>query len=284
MNNSYMAGLLSAALASIVWGLAPVFIARFARHLSEYTISVLRSLYAVLVLAPIVLYTRVFTLNAEGLLVIFVSALLGPFAGAISYIKSIKLIGSGNAVTISYLYILVAQFASYLLLREETSYTTYIGSIIALIGVFMVYSGEKHVMNYIGISYGLLAATLWGFASTILKIATKYGDPVYIAFMRNLFTVLILLPLTYRETARVFCDYRIVLTSLVSGALGLGIGMWLFIYAMANIGVSITVLITSITPILTRLFSVYIAGEKPSYRAYLGTVITSLGILLGVYQ
>ena len=247
--------------------------------------SFLRSFFAVLTLLFILPVIHVsFTFSLEAILITFTSALLGPLAGAILYIKTIKLMGSGNAVTISYLYIFFAQLTSYVMLREKPAPTLYIGSLIALLGVYIVYRGESRVMSRSGIFYGLAAAILWGVASTILKIAANYGDPACIALIRNLFALLVLLPFAYGEARIVIRDKGVLLAAIISGSLGLGIGMWLFIYAMNMVGVSVTVLVTSLTPILTRILSVYIAGEKPTRKAYLGTVVTSTGILLGVYK
>lgn len=44
--------------------------------------------------------------------------------------------------------------------------------------------------------------------------------------------------------------------------------MWLFIEAIGRIGVSVTVLVTGILPVLTRLLLIPIAREKPFKRAF----------------
>ncbi len=278
----HVVGLSAVFITSIAWAVSPTLISRFAYSVSEYTFAMLRSFFAVISLSMILLFINI-QFSLEGILVTLISAILGPIVGAVSYVKSIKLIGSGNAVSISYLYIFFAQFSSYTILGERASLLLYIGSVIALMGVFIVCSGESHVMNRIGIVYGLIAAISGGLASAVLKVAVKYGDPLSIAFLRNLFSLVILAPFTYDEAFKVTRDKGVLLTLVFTGSLGLGLGMWFFIYAMDILGVSATVLVTSLTPVLTRIFSVYIAREKPSRKAYIGTIVTSLGIIVGLH-
>jgi len=59
--------------------------------------------------------------------------------------------------------------------------------------------------------------------------------------------------------------------------------MTLFLYAVKTVGVAVTALATSISPVLGRMFSRVIAGEKPSPRAVCGTLVSALGIFIGVY-
>ena len=192
--------------------------------------------------------------------------------------------GSGNAASISYLYVFFAQLFSYLVLGEVASLQVYIGSVVAVAGVYLVYSGEKRLVSSKGFCYALIAAVSWGFASTILKLASNFGDPIVIALLRNLFTVLLLFPIAGREALSVSRNKNVLFTAIITGALGLGVGMWLFIVALNQLGVSATVLATGLTPVLTRVLSTPIAKEKQSAYAYIGTLFTSIGILIGFYK
>ena len=120
--------------------------------------------------------------------------------------------------------------------------------------------------------------------ATLSKLAIMYGDPVTVAFVRNLFTALVLSIFAYKYLPRTLKLEGVQLTAFITGGLGFGVGMTLFLTAISLVGVSATVLTTSITPVLGRIIVRIIAYEKPSMRAYLGTLTTSLGIFIGLHS
>ncbi|ABN69804.1 protein of unknown function DUF6, transmembrane [Staphylothermus marinus F1] len=277
-------GVLSALTASSIWSLSPGLISRYGKGVDAITLNMLRSLHAVFVLFFIFLLTindRWFV--PEGILIVYISAFFGPLLGDTLYIHSIKHIGGGNAVSISYTYIFFAQLYSYLLYGEQLRIQLILGSFIAIIGVYLVYSGQRNDIKIIGFLAALGAALSWGMGATLSKLALNYGDPVTIALLRNLSTTISLLPITYNSVKKVFLDKEVQITAFITGGIGFGIGMTLFLTAINTIGVSATVLATSLTPVLGRILAKYIAGEKPSPKTYLGTIITSTGIFIGLY-
>ncbi len=284
---NYLLGVIYALIASTLWSLSPGLISRFGRNIGSATLNMLRAFYGVVILLIIevsLINDRWFYPSILGIGIIYVSAFFGPLLGDTLYIHSIKYIGGGNAVTISYLYIFFAQLYSYLLYRENIHLSIIIGSLIAITGVYIVYqgSGGDH-LSIKGLILAIGAALSWGMGATLSKLALLFGDPATIALLRNTSTMITLLPITINEAGTVFRDKDITLTALVTGGIGFGIGMTLFLSAINIIGVSATVLATSLTPVLGRLFARIIAGEKPSIKTYIGTIITSIGIFIGVY-
>jgi DME family drug/metabolite transporter len=284
---NYFLGVIYALIASTLWSLSPGLISRFGRNIGSATLNMLRAFYGVvilLIIEALLVNDRWFYPSILGIGIIYVSAFFGPLLGDTLYIHSIKYIGGGNAVTISYLYIFFAQLYSYLLYRENIRLSIIIGSLIAITGVYIVYrgSGGDH-LSIKGLILAVSAALSWGMGVTLSKLALLFGDPATIALLRNTSTMITLLPITFNEARTVFRDKYITLTALVTGGIGFGIGMTLFLSAINNIGVSATVLATSLTPVLGRLFARIIASEKPSMKTYVGTIITSIGIFIGVY-
>ncbi|ADI31241.1 DMT family transporter [Staphylothermus hellenicus] len=277
-------GVLSALTASSIWSLSPGLISRYGKGTDATTLNMLRGLHAVFVLFLIFHLTineRWFV--PEGIFIVYISAFFGPLLGDTLYIYSIKHIGGGNAVSISYTYIFFAQLYSYLLYGEQLRIQLILGSFIAIIGVYLVYSGQKNDIKITGFIAALGAALSWGMGATLSKLALNYGDPVTIALLRNLSTTISLLPITYNSAKKVFLDKEIQITAFITGGIGFGVGMTLFLTAINTIGVSATVLATSLTPVLGRILAKFIAGEKPSPKTYLGTIITSTGIFIGLY-
>ena len=284
MNDYYIIGISAALTASMIWSLAPGLISRYGGKTKSTVLNTLRAYYASIILLIYILST----LNnrwilIKGIPIIITSAFFGPLLGDILYIKSIKRIGGGNAVSISYTYIFFAQLYSYILFNEKITIFMIIGTFISLLGIYVTYSGEKQKLVLKGLIYAIGASLSWGMGATLSKLALIYGDPVTVAFVRNLFTALTLSIFTYKYLPGTLKLKGVQLTAFITGGLGFGVGMTLFLTAISLVGVNATVLTTSITPVLGRILARIIAHEKPSTRAYLGTLTTSLGIFIGLY-
>ncbi len=276
-------GILAGLLAGTIWGLAPGIISRYGRGKPFYIINYARSMYAVILLTLMVIALSLPpSIPHVGLFVIAVSAIFGPLLGDLFYIYSIQRIGGGNAVSIGYTYIFVAQVLSAIFYHEQLSLRLVLGTALALAGIYLIYSGEKQRLDKTGVAAAIAAALSWGIGATLSRLAVSYGAPFIVALYRNLTVLLILAPVSYRETHYVFTKNGFIV-GFIAGGLGFGIGMTLFLYAVKTIGVAVTALATSISPVLGRIFSRIIAGEKPSSRAVYGTLVSALGIFIGVY-
>ncbi len=275
-------GYITALTASLLWSINPGLINKLAKNINSLLVNFSRNLYgALMVLTVILLYGGEPVIDYTGLLIVYISALAGPLLGDVSYIYSIKRIGGGNAVAIGYTYIFYAQFFSAILYGEKISLNLGVGTIIALLGVYIVYSGEKHVIDKKGFLAAITASISWGLGATLSKAALQYGDPLQVAFYRNLFVTLTLLPFIHNEL-KIIRSRELLILGVITGGLGFGAGMPLFLYAVKTIGVSATALTTALTPVLGRVFARIIAGEKPSVKAYIGTLVTIIGIIIGL--
>ncbi len=281
--SGWLGGVGAALAAGLIWSLGPGVIGRYGGGWGSHVLNMVRSFYAVLFLAALIpLLGYSFAIDASGLLVIYISALFGPLLGDTLYIEGIKRIGGGNAVSIGYMYIFFAQALSHILYGEPLAPRLVLGTVVAVYGVHLVYSGEKHRLDKIGLAAAASAAASWGLGASLSRMALMYGPPVTIAFYRNLMVTASLLPFTLPSLRQAFRDRDAFIVGVVTGGLGFGAGMSLFLYAISRIGVGATALSTSITPVLGRIIARYLAHEKPSRRAYTGTAVTALGIAVGI--
>ncbi len=136
MKDYYVIGISAALTASMIWSLAPGLISRYGGKTKSTVLNTLRAYYASLILLIYILLTLSNRwLSSEGILVIIISAIFGPLLGDTLYIKSIKRIGGGNAISISYTYIFFAQLYSFIIFNEEISLSMIIGTFISLLGI-----------------------------------------------------------------------------------------------------------------------------------------------------
>lgn len=272
-------------LASAIWSLTPAVVSRYAKNVDPAFFTALRAGAALIVIAPISLSNGIrfnYGLTHYMFLVVF-SALIGPCLGDTLYTKAIQRIGGSLAVVISYTYIFVSQFFSVILLQEYLSIWIALGSIFAFLGVALAVLDSKiDGINLGGVLYSLGAALSWGFATVLIKFAQPYVDVLTMATIRLLIVFLALAPIGITSRSRIRISYGVVLALLVSGVLGWGVGMYLYIYSIYTLGVSSTVLATSLTPILSQITTKFIAREKPSAKVILGAILTSAGITLQI--
>ncbi|WFO75824.1 DMT family transporter [Desulfurococcaceae archaeon MEX13E-LK6-19] len=277
-------GVVLALLASVLWSLNPPIIKKFGYGISSIALNAMRAFMAMLFLVIIVIvygFNVVFT--PMGLLFILGSALIGPGIGDIMYIKSIRAVGAGRAITIGYTYVFVAQALAVVFLGEKITVGLVIGSFLALCGIYFVYlEGNDLEVSYRNLLMALIPAIAWGIGSVVNKYALFYADPISLGFIRAIVLSLVLLPFSSREIKKGVKSRRIVLVALVTGGLGYGIGIPLFLKAVDIVGVSVTVLATTLTPVLGRILSVVIAKEKIDLKGIIGTSLVILGIVIGV--
>lgn len=271
-----------AAMAGVLWSLNPPVIKRFAGGMDPVAFNGARGIYAVLVLTLYMLVKGVApSVRPEGLALIYLSALLGPVLGDILYIKAIVSIGGGNAITIGYLYIFIAQLIGIYVLGEKPDAHLLIGSLVAFTGIYLIYNGGGESIRGRGVAYALAAAVLWGMSAVCSRLATQYGDALSLGFTRNVFLVLSIVLVRGLLPARYALSRNGFIAGFITGGLSFGVGMVLFIEALAAGGVSLAVLPTIIAPALARFTSRIIAGEVVGWRSIAGTLVTVAGIALG---
>lgn len=283
MNNQ--GGFMLALAAGLIWGSNPVFIKKYGGGINELAVNTIRGIYAALALAPLALLAgRGLDVNSVGLLYITMSALTGPGLGDYFYVRSIRALGGGNAITIGYLYVFVSQIMGHAFLGEDLPLNAIAGASLALFGIYLVYRGSNSVekARRVDFVYALVTALAWGISATFSKLATRYGDPLDMTFFRNVVLFLALLPLSVRDTRNAMLTREGAVLGLTAGALGFGIGMAFFITALSVSGLVAATIPTMIAPITARLFSaLMLEGEKAGLGEVAGTALVVAGIWLG---
>jgi len=69
--------------------------------------------------------------------------------------------------------------------------------------------------------------------------------------------------------------------AILGGGIGIGIGLTLFYYSVSEIGISVPVLATAISPLVAQVAS-WAEGEPLTLRTIMGSAVITLGMTLGV--
>jgi len=273
-------------LAAVVWSLTPVLIRIGASNVSAIAFNSLRAFSALTLLIPLSLVINggVYvdsTLSA--LTIVILSALVGLVIGDVAYVKAIQLAGVSRAVIIGYTYIFVSQALAFVLLNESIGMGTAIGSVLAIIGVFLVVGGVQqfgYVRELRGILVAAISSLAWGLGSVINRIALLYSDPISLALIRIAIQGTTLALLDFKNLKSVALERRAALTAFTTGILTYGIGATLFLYSLQVLGVSITVLATALTPVLSTILTRVLAREIFGVKTIVGAFCTASGIAL----
>lgn len=280
-------GLIAAIVASLIWGLAPAVIKLgVGENANAVVFNTIRVMVAIPVTGLIILLLGEPLLaptSLIGWLAVFAAGTIGTGIGDVAYIYAIREIGGGKAVTIGYTYILVSQLLAALLFGEELTWKLVAGSLLALTGIWLVAREAKTgKYNPKGLVATSTSALAWSFGSVVNKYALDYTTPLSLALLRMTLLLPILLALTWKQLRNV--TRRAVYASVFTGATSYGIAMPLFLYALDVVGVSVTVLVTALSPALGRITSRIFAGEELSIKGIVGTTVIILGLIIGTMR
>lgn len=273
--------------ASIIWSANPAFIYRFARDVSPYYFTAIRAFLAFIFLA-----TLVFTIGSlhfesltTSILVLMVlSAVLGPGLGDITYTRAIQLIGGPLAITIGYAYIFFAQLFAVLFFNEKITFMTITGSIVAFAGIYIAVSksNDSRPVTKKGIMYSLSSAILWGLGTSTISPVREYVDAYTTALIRVLSVTIFALIIGLIRQDKFRINKGIFIAALFTGVVGWGLGMLLFIHSIFVMGVSVTTTITSLAPVLAQFINKIVTGEPLSSRVLAGAILVCLGIIFTI--
>jgi len=269
-------------IAGVFWGFNPVVIKKYGGGLDTVTVNGVRAFYAFL-LTLIIMFATVSAYEADftGLLTIFLSALIGPFFGDIFYVKGIRGIGGGNAITIGYMYVFVAEFISILFLGEAPNAHILMGTLVAAFGIGLIYSGYGSISSRREYLSAFLTAVFWGLSTIFSRLATLHGDPLLLTVVRNLCVFILASSIRGPRVVRESFSRTGFIIGFLTGGLSFGLGMALFIKALSMGGVQVSTFPTLIAPVVGRIFSVIVNREKPGLNGIVGTLAVVLGLSIG---
>lgn len=161
-----MLGHAAIVVASVLWSLSPALISRYRGVVKPVTFTGLRALVALVSVSPILIHQNagLGVLEPDAILLILLSALIGPGMGDVCFTKSIKILGSSTTAALSYTYIFVAQAIAVTFLRELVRASLVLGAVLAFTGMVLVASSDStHLrVERCGVAYAVLASISWG--------------------------------------------------------------------------------------------------------------------------
>jgi drug/metabolite transporter, DME family len=271
-----------ALLASLIWAFSPIYYRAFMKKFDFLQLNLMRtSLGAAAFAVPAVLVGL-----GAGSGYALLSGLITLAVGDSLFLLSIGEMGASIATPVVYTYVLFVQLTASTV-GESVPAANVLAALMVVAGVFLISRGGGSRPRAKGIALGVAAGLVWTAGQDLIRVATNAGgNVVVVAFSRD-FAAALALAVAVIATGRVRTwprgftrrEYGFLAFIAVSD---LAVGSLLYVYSISVIGVAVTVILTSLSPLLTQVLSKALGKESPSVRDFAGGALIVAAVVLAV--
>jgi DME family drug/metabolite transporter len=267
-------GVGAALAATAIWALVIFLYKRHMESLDAAAVNFSRLMYVTVLLAPAALFIE----PVPGLWAAVVSGVVTLFVGDSLYFYAIHKVGGSVAAPLAYTYIVMAQYFA-LLLGEEVSQWLILSSLLTVAGVSLLAGGGDTRLSPLGLAVAA-ATLLWSLGMTAVKLAVLGNvNPLAVAYLRAASACAALgLYLAAKRRLKVVKSPLFAATSLMD----LGVGSALFAYAVGKIGLALTTILVSASPLITQLYAKATGVENLTPRQMAGAAAIFAAVLTAV--
>jgi DME family drug/metabolite transporter len=267
---------------SLIWSFAPIYYRVFMKRFDFLNLNLIRTSVS----AAILFLPAAYFGFGPGFYYALASGAVALMIGDTLFLLATREMGASISAPVVYTYVLFVQLTAPAV-GEKVPLVNFVAATMVILGVYVLSRGKGGKPRARGIALGLGAAAIWTIGQDLIGLATTTStNVVTITFGRNL-AAAIGLALAVIATGRArrwpegvtprefgFVAFMAA-TDLVVGSL-------FFVYSIAIIGVALTVILTSLSPFLTQVFSKALGKENPSAREFLGGAIIVVALVLAV--
>ncbi len=271
-----------ALVAALIWAFSPIYYRGFLSKFDFLSFNLLRTSTA----AAVLLIPALYSWRFAGLQFAVLSGVVTLACGDSLFLLSIRETGASVAAPVVYTYVLMIQLVG-VVLGQVVPYANFVAAIMVVAGVYILSRGGEGKPRAKGIALAISAGVLWTIGQELIQASTNAGgNLIAVTFTRNAAAAVALgtaFLLTRRN--RVWPRgvgprmYGFMLAIIISD---LVVGSTLFVYSISTIGVALTVILTSLSPLLTQIFARGLGKESPSPADFLGGVLIVAALVLAV--
>lgn len=278
-------GFLVALLPAFIWSLSPIYYRTFMGRFDFLNLNLLRTATSSAALAIPALYLMSFGVP-QGFSYALLSGGITLALGDSFYLLSIREVGASIAAPTVYTYVLLVQVAANLVGVMVTP-ANFVAAGMVILGVFVLSRGVEGKPRAKGIAFAIGAAFAWTVGQLLVQVTLNAGVSVLVVtFGRDLAGAAVLALLLgatgrSRKWPSGITRKELGIVTLVAVS-DLALGSLFFVYAISLIQIALTVIMTSLSPLLTQVFSRALGKETPSYRDYVGGVLIVAALVLAI--
>lgn len=281
-------GIIAALGSAASWAFATVMFEQLGKQIPAAGITFFKGLLSLILMILLILSTGGFEyINFHDFLFLALSGIIGISIGDTLFFRSLQDLGAKVQVIYFMLGQVVTMLLSFLLLGELLTIEGYLGATILLMGIITVTVGkqEDHPNRIRGIIGGFASMLCFSLSSILVKISiVDVGVPTA-TFWRMFFSTVSILfigftskrfivwcrPLKQTKTFLLLCFNVVVITYG---------GFSLSMLAFKHITISLASVLSTTEPVFVLFFASLINRDKVCRRELIGTVISSVGLLL----
>ena len=270
--------------AATIWSFSPIYYRGFLQKFELLNLNFVRmSMSSAVLLFPALAWGSGF---GAGIGYAVISGVVTLGTGDTLFLLAIRETGASVATPVVYIYVLMIQVVG-VALGQAVPYANFLAALMVLAGVLVLSRGGGGKPRGRGVAFALAGAVAWTLGQEMIQLATASGGSVLsVTFVRNataavaLGAALVLTGRTRRwprglSTRELGFVTLIVLSDLVVGSL-------LFVYSISSIGVALTVIVTSISPVATQVASKALGKESPSTKDFFGGILIVAALVIAV--
>jgi drug/metabolite transporter, DME family len=271
-----------AIIPAVIWAFSPIYYRVFMARFDFLTLNLLRTSLASLVLVIPAFYFGFSPAILYGL----ASGLVSLTVGDSLFLVGIREMGASIAAPVVYTYVFLVQVTAPMV-GEVVPLANVVAAVMVVAGVYVLSRGGGGKPRAKGIAFTLAASLAWTLGQDLISVATSAGGNfVTVAFARDLAAAAGLAVAALASgrlkkwpkgvTLREFGFIAFIATT------DLVLGSVLFVYSISLVGVALTTILTSLSPLLTQLFSRALGKEAPSRQDYAGGVLIVAALVIAL--
>ena len=283
-------GELAALTTALCWSWTAIFFTLSSRRVGSVTINFLRlPMGSLFLLITCLCFGGRFSLNANQLVLLSLSGVIGLAVGDGFLFESFVLIGPRNAMLVYTTSPAITAFLAYYILGEELRPRSLIGMVVTLAGVVWVLMEKENGrsrFNLRGVLFALFGAAGQSIGLILAKPVLLGGvDPLFATFIRmiaaTLCMTLLVKWLPLGDFKGLLAERCRPLLFLLAGVLvGPFLGVWLSQIAIKLTHTGVAATLFSTIPVILIPITYFVEGERASLRSCLGAVIAVVGVAL----
>jgi DME family drug/metabolite transporter len=254
-------------IAAFIWAFSPIFYRTFMKRFDFLLLNLLRTSLASAVLALPAIYFGF----GGGVSYALLSGAITLAVGDSLFLLSIREMGASIATTVG----------------EVVPLTNVVAAVMIIAGVYLLSRRQEGRPRAKGVALGLAAGLVWTAGQDLIRVATNAGgNVVVVAFSRD-FAAAIALAAAVLVTGRARLwprgttgrEYGFLALIAISDV---ALGSLLYVYSVSLVGIAMTVILTSVSPLLTQVFSRALGKESPSGRDFVGGLLIVSAVIIAV--
>lgn len=277
-------------LAAGIWGLAFVAQRVGMDYVGPFTFNGVRFALGSLSLVPLILFYKDSSPSQENVEnekknVVIAGVLVGLVLFIAASLQQIGLLytTAGKAAFITCLYIVLVPILG-IFLKQYVSMSTWIGSAIAIVGLYLLCVRDSFFISY-GEVLELVGAFFWAVHILLIDYYSRRVPVLKLAcFQFVTCSVLSLFTALFIETISIHTIYQAAVPILYGGVCSVGIAYTLQVVAQKNAQPSHAAIILSMETVFAAIGGWLILNEKLGLQESLGCVIMLIGMLLSQLQ